>query len=351
VFAVKVAPPGPKQSFFDRKLHPHYKPDLHPKHLQGLAKAAQAAAQHTDCVLALGQGYLATWSSDIPASFFSDTLYGSKFDLYENWMREKLDNKQIEELRQLGQAAVNNASHVFVTSQFAADRAYEQLGTVIPPEKLHITLIGANLSAEDLDAPTTRRYENVGTPQNPLKLLWIGVNWQRKGGAEAYAVAEALAKSGISVELHVVGCEVPPNAGQTQYSEGIRSAPTNGVVAHGFLRKTDADEKAKLVQLFREAHVFLLPTRADLTPVVLAEAAAFGLPIVTTRIGGIPEMFPNGEAILVEGDDFVGKAAQAILDALHHPQLESLGQKARARYEAALNWDVIAQNIIQTLGN
>jgi glycosyltransferase involved in cell wall biosynthesis len=149
----------------------------------------------------------------------------------------------------------------------------------------------------------------------------------------------------------VVGCEVPPNAGQTQYSEGIRSAPTNALIPHGFLRKTDADEKAKLVQLFREAHVFLLPTRADLTPVVLAEAAAFGLPIVTTRIGGIPEMFPNGEAILVEGDDFVGKAAQAILDALHHPQLESLGQKARARYEAALNWDVIAQNIIQTLGN
>lgn len=51
----------------------------------------------------------------------------------------------------------------------------------------------------------------------------------------------------------------------------------------------------KLLQKYQAARVFALPTSKDSHPLVLLEAMASGLPVVSTTIGGIPAMITDGE--------------------------------------------------------
>jgi glycosyltransferase involved in cell wall biosynthesis len=56
-----------------------------------------------------------------------------------------------------------------------------------------------------------------------------------------------------------------------------------------------AANSSVITELFRRADVFVLPSRGDCTPLAVAEALACGLPVVTTPIGGMPELVRHGE--------------------------------------------------------
>jgi len=63
----------------------------------------------------------------------------------------------------------------------------------------------------------------------------------------------------------------------------------------------------QLLNLFRTSDVFVLPTRADCYSLVCMEALASGLPVVTTRVGGIPDIIEEGKnGHLVGVDDAAG---------------------------------------------
>ena len=69
--------------------------------------------------------------------------------------------------------------------------------------------------------------------------------------------------------------------------------------------------------------VFALPTLTEALPTVLAEAMAAKLPIVASRVGGIPEMIANGQnGILVTPEDVDG-LAKACIHLLDHPEKRS----------------------------
>ncbi len=99
---------------------------------------------------------------------------------------------------------------------------------------------------------------------------------------------------------------------------------------------------------YRQADIFCLPSFAEGVPVVLMEAMATGLPCVTSRITGIPELIDDGEdGLLVTAAD-----AEALADALAQliasPQLRHrLGIAARrkvvAKYNLARNFQALGQ--------
>jgi colanic acid/amylovoran biosynthesis glycosyltransferase len=90
----------------------------------------------------------------------------------------------------------------------------------------------------------------------------------------------------------------------------------------------DAPETAKA---FRDADAFILLSRYEGLPIVLMEAMACGLPVVTTRIAAIPELVQDGvTGLLVEPGD-VDAAAQAVsalvADAALREQLRAAGRE------------------------
>jgi glycosyltransferase involved in cell wall biosynthesis len=81
-------------------------------------------------------------------------------------------------------------------------------------------------------------------------------------------------------------------------------------------------------EAFARARLIVVPSRAESMPYVVLEAIAAGIPIVATRVGGIPEIFgPSAEELVVPGDS--GALAQAIEDVLAHPGRIASGVAAK----------------------
>jgi glycosyltransferase involved in cell wall biosynthesis len=75
-----------------------------------------------------------------------------------------------------------------------------------------------------------------------------------------------------------------------------------------------------VARLLSASDVFVLPTLTEALPTVLAEAMAAKLPIVASRVGGVPEMITDGQnGYLVEPED-VKSLAQACIDLLVSPE-------------------------------
>lgn len=92
-------------------------------------------------------------------------------------------------------------------------------------------------------------------------------------------------------------------------------------------------------QAFAKGKVLVLPSRAESLPYVALEAAAAGLPIIATAVGGIPEIFGADAAGLVPPDNVAALAemiACTLLDpALLQPIAASLRERVRAHFSAA----------------
>lgn len=119
-------------------------------------------------------------------------------------------------------------------------------------------------------------------PQKPslerLNLLFVGVDWERKGGDIALETLAQLRAAGRDATLTIVG----------RCPEAHRNTP--GVHYAGFLNKNRARDVARLTKLYRAAHLLLLPSRADCSPMVVAEALAHGTPVIATDTGGIASL-------------------------------------------------------------
>ncbi|MEY4762716.1 MAG: hypothetical protein RLZZ200_2572 [Pseudomonadota bacterium] len=107
--------------------------------------------------------------------------------------------------------------------------------------------------------------------------------------------------------------------------------------------------------LYREADVFALPSFAEGIPVVLMEAMASGVPCVTTRITGIPELIRDGiDGVLVTPSDSQ-ELADALSSLMDDPELRGeLGragrERVRERYNLADNVDSLGRVFRKRLG-
>ncbi|GGL18855.1 glycosyltransferase family 4 protein [Caulobacter rhizosphaerae] len=94
-------------------------------------------------------------------------------------------------------------------------------------------------------------------------------------------------------------------------------------------------DEAGADKVLRGADLLVLPSRAENQPVAILEAMARGLPVVSTRIGGIPQQVLDGETgLLVEPDD-VAQLAQALATLIQSPERRAAyGQAGLRRFEA-----------------
>lgn len=86
-----------------------------------------------------------------------------------------------------------------------------------------------------------------------------------------------------------------------------------GPVAHG----------PELFELYRSADIFVLPSISEGTPRVLGEAMAFGLPVVSTRAGGIPDVVEDGKTGLLVAPGMPAPLGRAIRRMATEPRLRA----------------------------
>jgi glycosyltransferase involved in cell wall biosynthesis len=99
----------------------------------------------------------------------------------------------------------------------------------------------------------------------------------------------------------------------------------------------------RVTELYLASDVFVLASRFEGYGMVLAEAIAHGLPVVSTMAGAIPETVPAGTGLLVPPDD-VAALAQALRRLISdHAERQRLAMNARAAAAELPTWQASAR--------
>ncbi len=190
--------------------------------------------------------------------------------LYKNWVDLE---KQIYQ-----KAAIN-----FVRSTNIRKSLIEQYQQ--PPEKAICVYAGSNVEFNDF-AAEGKTYEG----QN---VLFVGMDWERKGGPDLIEAFKLVQEKIPEASLTIIGA-----------SPKIR-LPNCRVVGEV--------SPSELVDYYKSATVFCMPTRKDPFGIVYVEAMQAALPIVATNIGAIPDFIQNDwNGFLVEPGDILGIASGLI---------------------------------------
>jgi glycosyltransferase involved in cell wall biosynthesis len=213
-------------------------------------------------------------------------------------------------------------TRIFTMSEFLRQSFIKDFD--VPPEK--VVSIGAGINLEQIPAEVPdKKYDR-------RDLLFIGVDFDRKGGWDLLKAFVQVRQKFPDATLHIVGprqLSIPPEL-------------QAGVVYHGFLRKQDPAGGPKLAQLFRDCSVFVMPSLYEPFGIAPLEAMVHQLPCVVTNDWALEEMVVRGQTgehvECGKADDLAAK----LITLLGDPQkLVQMGAAARQRVLNYYTWDKV----------
>lgn len=164
---------------------------------------------------------------------------------------------------------------------------------------------------------------------NKVRLLFSGRVGQRKGAFDLIkAFADLPAEQKVRAELIF--------AGDGDIEQGIALVNSLNLANHiTFVGWLNSDKRDKLL---KNSHIFILPSYNEALPMALLEAMSWGLPVITSPVGGIPEIITaNKNGLVVTPGDIQQLTAAMQLLIENHNLRETLGQNARS---SILGFDV-----------
>jgi glycosyltransferase involved in cell wall biosynthesis len=212
------------------------------------------------------------------------------------------------------------AVSIFSMSAYAARSLVQDYG--VDPARVRVVGAGPNVAPPPAAAPE---------PPGPPAILFVGRCFAPKGGPDLVEAFRRIRRVHPQAALWIVSQEAP------------RPLP-DGAVFHGPL------DPPALSVLFARASLFALPTLREAFGLAFLEAMAFGLPVVATSIGAIPEIVVDGETgVLVPPRDPAALAA-ACVSLLGDPaRARRLGEAGRARAAERFGWDRAAARMLEVL--
>jgi len=165
----------------------------------------------------------------------------------------------------------------------------------------------------------------------PTTILTIGRLVEKKGHEYAIRAFAKVAATRKDIRYLIVGDGPQRSLLETLAAElGVKDRVE-------FLGEINQDEAA---ELYRKSHIFLLPsvTAADGdqegVPVVLMEAQATGLPVISTKHAGIPEVVEDGKTGYLVGEKDTDALAEKLGYLIEHPeQWPKMGEAGRKLVE------------------
>lgn len=194
----------------------------------------------------------------------------------------------------------------------------------LPRKRIHVVPNG-------IDVPPDRPTPPNATREGPL-VLGAAANLEYHKGLDVLLAACAQLKAKARVEIFGDG------SWRGRLEEQARRLGVDALFAG---HAEDVRER------MHEWDVLVLPSRAENFPLAVLEAMAARLPVVATRVGGVPEIVIDGETgIIVEADDAGGLAAALDDLAPDVARRASFGAAGRARVEETFGADEMAQRML-----
>jgi Glycosyl transferases group 1 len=235
------------------------------------ASAALRRLRDLDGVLRIGSGFeLAT---RLPTVTFDDMTVaqalaqpGSEYAALSPAAARRWMARQARALR--------SARACCFTSRWAADSALADFS--LPATKARVVGLGC-------DFPQLPGGRDWSTP----RFLFVGFDWERKRGADVVNSFAAIRSEHPDAHLDLVGGHPPIDA--------------HGVTGHGPLSLSSPAERERLLDLFRQATCFVMPSRFEPYGIAYVEAGRAGIASIGTTVGGATDAIGQG-GILVDPD-------------------------------------------------
>jgi glycosyltransferase involved in cell wall biosynthesis len=236
-------------------------------------------------------------------------------------------------------AALTRADLILYPSTWAANAAIREYS--LDSRKVRVIPWGANLETNRTAGDVQRLIRSRDSSM--LRILFVGMDWERKGGDIVLETVRQLHQRGKQVHLDIVGCD--------PFSNCARQAP-DFVTVHGRLRRSSPAEKVKFEDLFSQAHLLMMPSQGEAFGHVFAEASSFGVPSIATNVDGIPAAVRDGKnGLLFALHTSPADYAAAIAELMETPdRYRRLAVSSFEEYSRSLNWDSVAHQMLELLG-
>jgi glycosyltransferase involved in cell wall biosynthesis len=324
-----------KRLIYQKAFGKRYQSQREPFVARGYADQISARlAPKVDCIFSPGSVPLARLQSKIPTVFYTDATFAGMLDFYEGF--SNLCAETIRNGHRLEQEALRSCSMAIYSSDWAARTAMENYN--VDPKKVRVVPFGANIECNRSTDDIKRIIS--GRPKDTCKLLFLGVDWVRKGGPLVLEIAEKLNRAGLKTELHIAGLRSLPVADLPDY-----------VKNHGFISKSTPEGKARLEQLIAGSHFLLLPAKAEAYGLVLCEANSYGVPDIASNVGGIPTIVQqdvNGKLFPL-GTSAAEHALYICNLFSSYDKYEKLALSSFSAFQQRLNWEVSGKKLMQLL--
>lgn len=309
-----------------------YRADRSPEFGKSYASQIQAQLNPaTDVLFSHSSTLMSYLKTSKHKVIYTDATFAQMINYYDYFTN--LSGQYIKEGNKMEQLSLDTSSLAIYSSQWAADSAVRDYN--INPDKVKIVPFGANistskLSLDEIKEALDRRDENV------CKILFLGVDWFRKGGDITIEAVKYLNEElHLPTELHIVGIDHLP----------VEHLPSY-IINHGRISKATQEGMKKVEDLILQSHFLFIPSRADCTPIVFSEAMSYAVPCISAETGGIPSIVNNTNGIILSPDVAPKEYAEQIYKTFENKNYyNELALSAYNDFETRLNWDTAMKTI------
>jgi glycosyltransferase involved in cell wall biosynthesis len=229
---------------------------------------------------------------------------------------------EVDRLRESERAALASMQHIIVTSPATARVLASDY--CVSPEMLSVAPPGSERVSPAMQASA-----------GPVALLSVGVIVPRKGYDVLIAALATLRD--LPWRLTLVGDRRrDPETSARLDADVLRHGLTSRIGIEGTV------PAERLAELYAAAAVFVLASRYEGYGMAYAQAIAYGVPVIGTTAGAIPETVPAGAGLLVPPDDVPALAA-ALRRLISDPgERARLAANARAASQQLPTWEASA---------
>ncbi len=203
-------------------------------------------------------------------------------------------------------------------------------------QRFHVIFPGIDLERFKYQRRTVTKFSR----NRPLRILFVGRVIRQKGVLVLIRSIRQLHEAGHPVHLTLVG-RTPPwekNYGSLVRREA-RSCPVQWV---GFVSPQG------LPGYYRRHDVFVCPSQdKEAFGLVNLEALATGLPVIASRVGGIPEAVTDDTGILVDHPQRPESFRRAIESCLAHPERLASWSEMGRRHAQEFSWERTARDFVK----
>ena len=256
-----------------------------------------------------------------------------------------LYNEKLNSITRSHQKIYDAASLIISTSDYISNC----VRTIGDHDNKCVTVYsGIELDKFSPEKPQKISRKEMGLSPNDFLLLFSGRINKEKGILELIQAMCQL-EGYPNIKLLVIGSSFYGNT--TKEDDFIRSLKGHAAKIQDRILFTGFIPYDKMPEYLKISDLAIIPSNwDDPFPTTVLEAQAMGLPIITTRRGGIPEEVTEENAILLNTDEhFVDNLASAILDLYEHPEKRKKMAEASLERSKLFDKDTYAKNFFAAL--